>query len=78
MEILENNLKTMPIEYDLDLNKIVKVTKGLSGRDLKEKILKTALHNAIANDETIITMKNIDYALKSVKIKHNEVKGMFE
>ena len=68
----------MPIEYDLDLNKIVKVTKGLSGRDLKEKILKTALHNAIANDETIITMKNIDYALKSVKIKHNEVKGMFE
>ena len=78
MEILENNLKTMPIEYDLDLNKIVKVTKGLSGRDLKEKILKTALHNAIANDENALTMKNIEYALKSVKIKHNEVKGMFE
>jgi AAA family ATPase len=78
MEILENNLKTMPIEYNLDLNRIVKVTKGLSGRDLKEKILKTALHNAIANDEDTLTMKNIEYALKSVKIKHDEVKGMFE
>lgn len=78
LEILENNLKTMPIDNDLDLNKIVKLTKGLSGRDLKEKILKTALHNAIANDSEIITMQNIDYALKSVKIKHNEVKGMFE
>ena len=78
LEILENNLKTMPIDNDLDLNKIVKLTKGLSGRDLKEKILKTALHNAIANHSEIITMQNIDYVLKSVKIKHNEVKGMFE
>ena len=66
------------VDYDLNLGKIVKLTKGLSGRDLKEKILKTALHNAIANDEDIITMKHIDYALKSTKVKNNEVKGMFE
>ena len=78
LEILEKNLKTMPLEYDLDLNKLVKLTKGLSGRDLKEKILKTALHNAIASDRDIITMENITYSLKSMKIKHNEVKGMFE
>ena len=78
LTILENNLKTMPVDYDLNLGKIVKLTKGLSGRDLKEKILKTALHNAIANDEDIITMKHIDYALKSTKVKNNEVKGMFE
>lgn len=78
LEILENNLKTMPLEYDLDIGKIVKLTKGLSGRDLKEKILKTALHNAISNDCNIITMEHIDYALKSSKIKHSEVKGMFE
>ncbi len=76
--ILENNLKTMPLNYDLDLEKIVKLTKGLSGRDIKEKILKTALHNAISNDEEIITMKNIDYALKSSKTKKSDVKGMFE
>ncbi|WP_405308046.1 AAA family ATPase, partial [Methanobrevibacter sp.] len=78
LTILENNLKTMPLDYDLNLGKIVKLTKGLSGRDLKEKILKTALHNAIANDEDIIIMKHIDYALKSTKVKNNEVKGMFE
>ena len=76
--ILEKNLKTMPLDYDLDLEKIVKITKGLSGRDIKEKILKTALHNAISNDEEKITMKNIDYALKSSKTKKSDVKGMFE
>ncbi|MBR1610553.1 MAG: AAA family ATPase [Methanobrevibacter sp.] len=78
LAIIENNLKTMPLEYELDLNKIVKLTKGLSGRDLKEKILKTALHNAISDDSDIITMKNIEYALESSKVKNIDVKGMFE
>ena len=78
LTIIENNLKTMPLEYDLDLSKLVKLTKGLSGRDIKEKILKTALHNTIANDGDIINMENIDYALKSTKIKNRDVKGMFE
>lgn len=78
LSIIENNLKTMPLEYDLDLNKIVKLTKGLSGRDLKEKILKTALHNAISGDSDTITMKNIEYALETSKIKNIDVKGMFE
>ena len=78
LAILENNLKTMPLDYDIDLEKVVRITKGLSGRDLKEKILKTALHNAIANDCEIITMENIDYAIKNSKIKNSDVKGMFE
>lgn len=76
--ILENNLKTMPLDYELDLEKIVKLTKGLSGRDIKEKILKTSLHNAISHDCEIITMDNIDYAITSFKVKSNDVKGMFE
>lgn len=78
LALLENNLKTMPLDYDLDLDKLVRLTKGLSGRDIKEKILKTALHNAIANDNDIISMENIDYAIKSTKIKNSDVKGMFE
>lgn len=78
LAILENNLKTMPLDYEINLEKVVKITKGLSGRDLKEKILKTALHNAIANDCEIITMDNIDYAIKNSKIKNADVKGMFE
>ena len=78
LEIITNNLKTMPLKYDLDLEKIVKLTKGLSGRDIKEKILKTALHNTIASDSEIITMKNIDYAVNASKIKNSDIKGMFE
>ncbi|WP_405293316.1 AAA family ATPase [Methanobrevibacter sp.] len=78
LAILENNLKTMPLDYDLDLEKIVKLTKGLSGRDIKEKILKTSLHNALSEDSQTITMKNINYALDSFKIKNSDVKGMFE
>ena len=68
----------MPLEYDLDINKLVKITKGMSGRDLKEKILKVSLHNAIANDEETITMKNIEYSIHSSKIKNVDIKGMFE
>ena len=78
LTILEKNLRTMPLEHELDLEKIVRLTKGLSGRDIKEKILKTSLHNAISNDSEIITMENIDYALKSSKNKNSDVKGMFE
>ena len=78
LTILEKNLKTMPLDYDLDLERIVKLTKGLSGRDIKEKILKTSLHNAISNDSDTITMENIEYALNSFKIKNSDVKGMFE
>ena len=78
LEIFKKNLKTIPLNYDLNLNKLVKMTKGMSGRDIKEKILKTSLHNAIANDHNIITMKDIEYSLKSNKIKDRDVKGMFE
>ena len=77
-EILEKNLKTIPLEYDLDITKIVKITKGMSGRDIKEKILKTSIHNAIANDEDVLNMKHIEYSIKSCKIKNTDVKGMYE
>ena len=76
--IIEKNLQTIPLDYDLNLEKIVMLTKGLSGRDIREKILKTSLHNAISNDCDLITMDNIDYALKSIKTKNKDVKGMFE
>ena len=78
LAILENNLKTIPMDYNLDLNRLVKITKGMSGRDIKEKILKTSLHHAIANDKDEITMKDIEYSINAGKIKNNDVKGMFE
>ena len=76
--IIENNLNTMPLDNTLELDKLVKLTKGLSGRDIKEKILKTSLHNAISADSELITMENIEYALNSFKVKNKDIKGMFE
>ena len=49
--IFENNLKTFPLEYELNIEKLVKISKNMSGRDIKEKILKTALHHAISHDK---------------------------
>ncbi len=76
--IFENYLKTYPLDYDFDLERLVKLSKNMSGRDIKEKVLKTALHHAISNDKTTVEMSDIDYALKNSKVKISEVKGMFE
>ena len=77
-EIFQLNLNTFPIGYDLDIEKLVKLSKRMSGRDIKEKILKTALHNAIINDRETVTMDDIHFALELNKYKKEEVNGMFE
>ena len=77
-EIFELNLNTFPMDYDLDIEKLVKLSKRMSGRDIKEKILKTALHNAIINDKEKVTMDDVYFALELNKYKKEEVKGMFE
>ena len=77
-EIIQLNLNTYPLNYDLDIEKLVKLSKRMSGRDIKEKILKTALHNAIINDKETVTLDDVYFALKLNKYKKEEVKGMFE
>ena len=77
-EIFELNLNTFPMDYDLDIEKLVKFSKRMSGRDIKEKILKTALHNAIINDKEKVTMDDVYFALDVNKYKKEEIKGMFE
>lgn len=77
-EIIKLNLNTFPLKYDLDIDKLVKISKRMSGRDIKEKILKTALHNAIINDKEIVTMEDIYFALDINKYKKEEIRGMFE
>ena len=77
-EIFELNLNTFPMDYELDIEKLVKLSKRMSGRDIKEKILKTALHNAIINDKEKVTMDDVYFALDINKYKKEEIKGMFE
>ena len=48
---------------DCDFRALAKKTKGLSGRDIVEKVLKTALHQAIIEDREIVTGKDFENAL---------------
>jgi AAA family ATPase len=64
LRIFESNIKTFPLEVeDFDFRTLVKKTKGLSGRDIVEKILKTALHKAIIEDRDMVTGKDFENAL---------------
>lgn len=76
-ELLIKNMDTMPLECDFNLEGLVEKTKGLSGRDLKEKILKTAMHKAISESDDVITDKHINYAIKEsskeVKIQQDNM-----
>lgn len=77
LAILKLYTETMPIKVDINLDKLAKCTKGMSGRDLKDRILKVALHKAIYEDTENVTWKHIQYALKQHKTKQNQPKNMF-
>lgn len=64
LNILRKNIETIPLECVFDEELFVEKTKGFSGRDIKQKVLKTALHKAITESKEVITDKEIDYAIK--------------
>lgn len=65
--ILESNLATFPIGVeDIDLSYFAAKTVGLSGRDIVEKFLKTALHLAIMNDSEIVSVDDFNASLKRI------------
>ncbi|MGB9928421.1 MAG: AAA family ATPase, partial [Methanosarcina sp.] len=64
LRIFESNVKTFPLEVEpCDFRALAKKARGLSGRELVEKILKTALHQAIIEDREIVTGKDFENAL---------------
>lgn len=73
-QILKLYISKIPLPVEADIKKIVKNTEGFSGRDLKDKILKAALHKAILQEEKCVTQEIIDAILgqldeKSLKEK---------
>ncbi|BDH79034.1 MAG TPA: AAA family ATPase [Methanothermobacter sp.] len=76
-EMIKRYAETMPLEIEYPLEKLVKLTEGMSGRDIKEKILKNALHQAIAEDSDTITEKHIENVFKDNNKKAREPKHMF-
>jgi len=69
LQILTKYSNTFPVKIanDVSLEQIAKRTVHFSGRDLVEKVLKVALHQAII-DETEVTQKHFDYALSNIKV----------
>jgi len=77
LDILRSYEKKLPMKIKADLKEYVKKTEGLSGRDLKDKLLKVALHKAIIEDSKIISKEHMDAALKGVPQKPRPPKEMF-
>lgn len=75
--IIELYVKSLPIPIEFDLKKLVNYTKGMSGRDIKDRVLKVALHKAIYENGELITWDQIKYALKQFKKDNDQPKGMF-
>lgn len=75
--MLQKYIETMPYPVEINIDRLVSATKGLSGRDIKERVLKTALHRAISEEDYKLTWEHMEYALKMLKNEKNEPKNMF-
>ncbi|RLI84527.1 AAA family ATPase [Archaeoglobales archaeon] len=67
LEILKKNLSDFPLEVKANLEVIAVNTEGFSGRDLVEKVIKTALHRAIAEGKDVIYTEDLVSSITRVK-----------
>ena len=68
-EILDLYANLSPISFiEISWDLIVQQTAHWSGRDLKEKIIKSAIHYAVLYDRTRITMKELNDSLLKANI----------
>jgi AAA family ATPase len=75
--LIEKSIKTMPYKVKVSSKKLAEMSKGMSGRDIKEKLLKSALHRALYKDEKEIELKHIEHALNSYNSQNESNKHMF-
>lgn len=76
-QMIEKLIPTLPLKNNVPIEKLVKMSKGMSGRDIKEKLLKSALHHAISHDKEEINTPDFEFAIKNYLGKKNEPKGMY-
>jgi len=67
LQILKNNLKDFPLKVKARLEVVAKSTEGLSGRDLVEKVIKSALHKAIAEGKDAIETEDLLNSVGKIK-----------
>ncbi len=77
LEILRSYAKRLPKKIPYDLRKYAKATEGLSGRDIKDKLLKAALHKAILANAKRISNRYMDDALRAMPSKPKPPREMF-
>lgn len=77
LKILQHYAKKSPLKVEAPMKEYVGRTEGFSGRDLKEKLLKAALHRAILEDSKAVTERHLEAALKNIPAKQKPPKGMF-
>lgn len=75
--MIEKFIETMPYEVKLTSKKLAEMSKGMSGRDIKEKLLKSALHRALYENDEEINLKHFEHALNSYKSQNDPPKYMF-
>ncbi|HKZ41917.1 MAG TPA: AAA family ATPase, partial [Candidatus Hodarchaeales archaeon] len=64
-QILAHKSSTSPIPFEADWNRLAAETKSWSGRDLVDKLLKTAIHQAILGDKKKIANDDLLKIIKS-------------
>jgi AAA family ATPase len=72
LKIMELYAKKMPLPVKANLKEFVEKTKGFSGRDIKEKFLKPALHKAILEDRDYVSREDLEWALKKILSNRRE------
>ncbi len=77
LEIMRNNLREFPLEVRAQLGEVARITEGFSGRDIVEKVLKSALHRAIAEGRDFVTTEDLLKAAVKKSGSKTPPKGMF-
>ncbi|MHA1836011.1 MAG: AAA family ATPase [Candidatus Odinarchaeia archaeon] len=72
IELLRFYASKLPLKVNMDFEHVARLIEGFSGRDIKEKILKPLLHNAILENRNEITSEAV---LKHVRPLINKTNG---
>ncbi len=77
-EILKKNFQDFPVQVNANLEIVSRNTENFSGRDLVEKVIKSALHKAIANEkDSIDTDDLVEFVTKVGSPTRHPPKNMF-
>jgi len=70
LRILQYYCNRLPLKIDIDMQEVARMTDGLSGRDLRDRILKESLHIAISDESSTITSEIVRGVLDKIKPKN--------